>query len=207
MKSEKFWNKRAQKFDQEDKPDSPVRKERYARIRSYLNKNKTLLDYGCATGSLSLEFGNDVKEILGIDISAKMIELARIKAKDNNYQNLKFVQGEIHDDQFKSTRFDVIIAFYVIHLVQNPQKTLNHLAELINPEGFLIMEVPCLKQTNFIKRFFLKGFTKMAGLPYMHTFKSIDIDKMIKGTGLKVVENHFDDQKFPRYFIVAKKEN
>ena len=53
-KAEKFWNKKAQTFDQSDNPESEVRKKKYGKIRKYLNKDQVLLDYGCATGSLSI---------------------------------------------------------------------------------------------------------------------------------------------------------
>lgn len=204
-KSAKFWNKRAAKFDTEDDPNSEVRKAKYEQIKKYLNKEQLVLDFGCAVGSLSQVIAPFVNEVHGVDISVEMIKIAKEKAQNNNINNIKFIEGDILNEKFDSSRYDVVVAMYVLHLVENPKRTLQRLVELINHQGFLILEVPCMKRFNFFKRFLFVPFIKLAGLPYLASFDSNNIDDMIKQNGLEIVETEFTKKKFPRYFIVAKK--
>lgn len=193
------------KFDSEDKPASELRKQKYEMIRKYLNKDQLVMDYGCATGSLSLEFANNVREIHGLDISSEMIKKAETKAKEGNFHNLKFFHGDVLDEKFDSARYDVIIAFYVLHLVEDPVKVVKRISELLRPGGFLIMEIPLLGEKNLFTRSLLKTSVKMAGLPHLKSFSRVEADQMITEAKLNCVESEKQTVKMPGYFIVAKK--
>ena len=204
-KSAKFWNRRAAKFDTEEDKNSEIRQAKYDKIKKYLNKEQFVLDYGCAVGSLCQVMSPYVKEMHGVDSSSEMIRLAAEKAKEKNLYNLKFIEGDILEDKFQNSRYDVVIAMYVVHLVQDPEKTLERLVDIVSPEGFFIMEVPCIKKLNFFKKIFLIPFIKLMGLPYLSYFNKEDIDKMLAKHQVTVVEQEYSTKKFPRYFIVAKK--
>ena len=79
-KSEKFWDKSAAKFDQAEKKDEKTNIMIIDRTRKYLQTSDTVLDFGCRTGLISNEIANKVKLIQTIDISSKMIEIAKNKA-------------------------------------------------------------------------------------------------------------------------------
>ena len=71
MDNVKFWNRLADNYDDE------VGEETTAITRTYLRKDDIVLDYGCATGAYTVALAGDVAEIRGIDISPRMIELAK----------------------------------------------------------------------------------------------------------------------------------
>ena len=73
MKKDKFWDLLAKNYDDE------VGEQTTKLTKKYLRKNDTVLDYGCARGAYTIALAGDVKEIRGIDISPKMIELAKKK--------------------------------------------------------------------------------------------------------------------------------
>lgn len=123
-KSTKFWNKSAAQFEKSDNPKSSARQETYTQIRKHISKNHEVLDFGCATGSLCIEFANEVKSIHGIDISDQMILIAQQKINDLGLNNVQLHVGSLSDKEMKDQKYDIILAFYVIHLVQDPKATL-----------------------------------------------------------------------------------
>ena len=85
MKKDKFWNWLAKNYDDE------VGEQTTELTKKYLSKNDTVLDYGCARGAYTIALAGDVKEIRGIDISSKMIEIAKNKSKDISFKKPQYL--------------------------------------------------------------------------------------------------------------------
>ena len=113
--SEKFWDRTAKNF--EKTPIKTVEK-----IRKHIKSSNTVLDLGCATGTIVNEIADNVKEIHGIDISSKMIKIAKDKASKRIIKNAYFTQSTIFDERYKKESFDVILAFNVLHLFKIHRK-------------------------------------------------------------------------------------
>ncbi len=68
-----------------------------------------VLDIGCGSGIYGLALASRVGEVVGIDISPKMIEAAREKACALDVRNVRFVQGDFRDMAFDEG-FDLVFA-------------------------------------------------------------------------------------------------
>ena len=86
-KSENFWDFVANKYDRTEKHLEPIFLKIHKNIKQHLNKSDILIDYGCGTGTISIEIANYVKEISAIDISTKMLDIAKRKAGEHNIEN------------------------------------------------------------------------------------------------------------------------
>ena len=65
-----------------------------------------ILDAGCGTGSLSRMLGERGAEVVGVDISEGLIEIAKSRSAEN--KNLKFFAGDMNEPSFG--HFDYIVA-------------------------------------------------------------------------------------------------
>ncbi|MDO8568601.1 MAG: methyltransferase domain-containing protein, partial [Dehalococcoidales bacterium] len=74
--SERFWNRAANTYDQEEKKDEKTYIRIIEKTKRYLKCSDVVLDYGCGTGQVSIQIADDVKVIHAIDTSSKMIEVA-----------------------------------------------------------------------------------------------------------------------------------
>jgi SAM-dependent methyltransferase len=76
------------------------------------------LDFGCGVGRLVVPLASRCKEVVGIDISAKMLAEAESNCRNRNLNNTKFYQT---DDFFRnnSEKFDFIHSFIVFQHI-NP---------------------------------------------------------------------------------------
>jgi ubiquinone/menaquinone biosynthesis C-methylase UbiE len=84
-KSEKFWDRIAKYFDWVEKKDEPINLKIIEKTKNLLNSTYTVLDFGCGSGTAAMAIASSVKEINGIDISSKMIELAKGKLKNTQF--------------------------------------------------------------------------------------------------------------------------
>jgi len=110
-RSEKFWDRIAKYFDWVEKKDEPINLKIIEKTKNLINSCDTVLDFGCGSGTAAIAIASSVKKINGIDISSKMIELAKRKAEESKVRNIDFEQATIFDEKFKTESFDVILCF------------------------------------------------------------------------------------------------
>jgi 2-polyprenyl-3-methyl-5-hydroxy-6-metoxy-1,4-benzoquinol methylase len=203
-KSEKFWDKSASKFDKEEKKDEQTTIKIIDRTRKYLKISDTVLDFGCGTGLISNEIADNVKIIYAVDTSSKMIEIAKNKADNRKIQNINYTYTTIFDEKYKSGSFDVILAFYILHLLEDNQKTIQRINDLLKPGGLIISVTPCITEKIFLN-ISLSLLSKIGLIPDIKSFKANELEDSIANGNFEIIENECLHQGIPQYFIAAKK--
>lgn len=82
-------------------------------IERYVPKERNILDLGCGSGIFAyiLYLGSPDREVLGVDISSKRIEVA--KAYLNKYPQIKFIVGDVNSVSFED--FGIITLIDLLH--------------------------------------------------------------------------------------------
>lgn len=115
-------------------------KEDYPYIASELDKEEyqDLLDCGCGTGPMiSLLYEkNPNKHYTGLDITPKMIEVAKSKG----LKGVNWIVGDCENLPFESDLFDVVICSNSFHHYPNPQDFFNSVKRVLRPGGRLILQ-------------------------------------------------------------------
>ncbi len=103
----------------------------------YIDEGR-LLDIGTGHGRLLIEvFEKNPKiELYGLDVSEKMIELAKINLKDIHV-NLK--QGNITKTNFEDDYFDLITCTGSFYLWNSPIEALNEIYRILKPQKQVIL--------------------------------------------------------------------
>ncbi|MEA3294579.1 MAG: class I SAM-dependent methyltransferase [Euryarchaeota archaeon] len=194
-KSEKFWDWTSKSYDKQAK--DKTYKKTLEITKKHLKSSDIVLDYACATGLYSIELAGNVKEIHGIDISSKMIETAKRKAG----KNVNFEKATIFE-KYKKETFNVILAFNILHLLEEPQKVMQRINKLLKPEGLLISVTPCLGEKYSFLSVFLVLLRKIRILPYIRSFNISELKELISGN-FQIVET--GNLPPMNYLIIAKK--
>lgn len=85
-----------------------------------LNDYTTIIDVGCGTGALSYVLQERGHRVTGIDISEKMLAVARRKLAHTDVQLIQ--ANLLKTVPFPSQSFDLVIASYVVHGSKQPQR-------------------------------------------------------------------------------------
>lgn len=99
-------------------------------------KNKKVLDLGCGYGEhckIYLEKG--AKRVVGIDISKKMIDIAKLENKDFKIEYMNVAMEEIDSI---SEKFDLVASSLAFHYVEDFEKLLKNIYDLLFDGGILI---------------------------------------------------------------------
>ena len=70
----------------------------------------------------------------------------------------------------------MILAFSLIHLLEDAEKTMQWIHDLLKPNGFFISLTPCLGEKRFLRMLLLFVY-KLGILPYISCFKICELEK------------------------------
>jgi ubiquinone/menaquinone biosynthesis C-methylase UbiE len=210
-KTQKFWDKQAKRYDYSERQFAPVFKEIILRTKNNLTAGDKVLDFGCATGTKTIEFADSVKHIHGLDISTEMINEANKKVIERDSKNISFTQGDIFDKYFENTSFDKIISYGVIHLLDDSDKVIQRLHDLLKPGGLFISSTACLMDKMAFKNWLeFNAFLlikKLGIFPlHLNMFKSENVEEIITNQGFQIVKAETIFHGITISFIIAKKD-
>lgn len=138
------WKKFASIFDKISGWSTPAGQHRVKkRVEMILNfcnfdKNKKALELGCGTGIFTKYLAEIFKEIIAIDISEDMIEIAKQRIKNDN---VKFQIVDIHNLPFNNESFDIVVGISVLHHL-NVYVALNEIYRVLKFDGILLLSEP-----------------------------------------------------------------
>lgn len=105
----------------------------------YLQPGMTLLDCGCATGSITVGLAATVApgQVSGVDRAASEIERARLRAAEAGISNLSFDVGDIYQLDFPDSQFDAIFCHNVLEHVGDPLRALQEMHRVLKVGGVI----------------------------------------------------------------------
>jgi len=95
-------------------------------LKKYSPNSKILLDLGCGTGIHDIHFAENGYDIIGIDQSETMINIAneRLRSQSKLSNSIKFLVGDIRDIKIDK-RFDSTISLFHVMSYQNTDNDLD----------------------------------------------------------------------------------
>ncbi len=103
-----------------------------------LRPGQQVLEVGVGTG-IALEAYPPYVHVLGIDPSAKMLEQARAKTRENNWQHIELRQGDALNLDLPDDTFDYVCAFHVVSVVPDPAKMMSEMYRVCKPGGRIVI--------------------------------------------------------------------
>lgn len=112
-----FWDERADRFNaiaQKEKGRQVAEVITLLREKKILEKDSAVLDIGCGPGGYALEMAKIAREVIGLDISAKMLDHARNNATEAGIDNIIFVKSNWEETLLEDLKwkqhFDLVLA-------------------------------------------------------------------------------------------------
>jgi 2-polyprenyl-3-methyl-5-hydroxy-6-metoxy-1,4-benzoquinol methylase len=147
-------------------------------FEKYRKTNK-ILDAGCGRGWFLIEARKRGWEVYGTEYSSKAIELCEA-------EGIKMRQGELSPEMFDFSDFDVITSFEVMEHLNNPNKELQAITNLLRKGGLFYCTTP-----NFDSaiRYYLKADYNIIGYPeHLSYYTRSTLNRAAKNHGLKPVK-------------------
>lgn len=186
------------KWDAEDYQKNSFSQQKWAReliSKLELKGNENILDIGCGDGKISAEIASILKDgqVLGIDNSKEMIELARKDFPATQFSNLKFEIKDAKELDFKS-QFDIVFSNAALHWITDHLVVLKGIKRSLKHSGKILLQmggkgnaadildiVHSMMNTGKWKKYF-EGFNFQYGFYGTDEYK-----KWLKEAGLSVI--------------------
>ena len=99
-------------------------------------KDKTVLDLGCGFGGHCLHFIREgAKKVVGIDISEKMLDIAKA---ENNNSNITYLNMPMENITELNEKFDVVVSSLALHYVEDYAALVHNIYALLNENGVFV---------------------------------------------------------------------
>jgi ubiquinone/menaquinone biosynthesis C-methylase UbiE len=99
-----------------------------------------VLDVACGTGHTALALAPLVGSVVGIDLTAEMLDRARRLAPEAGAGNLEFRQGDVHALPFDAGSFDLVTCRRGAHHFGDIERALAEMRRVLAPGGRLVVD-------------------------------------------------------------------
>lgn len=125
----------------------------HVKIKALVEKDKKVLDVGCATGKLASELKTNGNIVYGIEIDPEQAEIARSICE-------KVFVGNIEDTQLdlREKFFDVIVFADVLEHLKKPEEVLMKMKRFLKDDGFMVISLPNIAHISIRKNLLLGSF-------------------------------------------------
>ncbi|MBF2708678.1 DUF4386 family protein [Flavobacterium soyangense] len=203
-KSEQFWNRVAKRTTNPSQKPNDKTLKILDSLQKHLQPNDHVMDFACGSGIISAEIAKNVNSIHGIDISSQMIEIANNRKIEQNLNNVTFSRATLFDENIQIASFDVIMAFNILHYLEDKAIFMKRINELLKPNGIFISSTIYAKQKKTILFYFFTLVNKLKIMPKINFYSSKELENNILKGNFKMIES-YDISTMPERFIVVRK--
>lgn len=137
------------------------------------------LDVGTGAGALAYAFAPLVREVVGLDPEAALLERARANAPEN----VSFVEGDATALPFERAEFDLAGTRLTLHHVRRPELVVAELARVTRPGGRILV-VDQLAPADPLEAFAVDRFERARAADHERLLSDQDLRQSFEANGL-----------------------
>lgn len=149
-------------------------------------RGERILDAGCGTAGTIVSIAKDIGEngeVVGIDLSEDMLNLARQKL--SGYNNVILIKGNLENTSYPDNYFDAIVNVNVIHYFYNFGLVLREFYRLLKPGGRLVLVGFC---TDYLFFGFVEKIWRIFIPSHIRAYSLDGLSRKVKEAGFEIVK-------------------
>jgi SAM-dependent methyltransferase len=148
------------------------------------------LDVGTGAGTLALALAPLVREVVGVDIVAELLERARAGAP----ANVTFVEGDASSLQFEVGSFDLVCTRRTLHHIARPERVIAELAR-VTPSGGRIFVDDQIAPADPLAALELDRFERARDPSHTRTLPDVDFRHLFEANGLVLLQTRYQTHR------------
>jgi ubiquinone/menaquinone biosynthesis C-methylase UbiE len=146
-------------------------------------QNRKVLEIACGTGRFTVMLAEEGADIVGLDISAAMLQEAREKARAEGVDDhLEFMRGDAARLPFPDDHFDTVFAMRFFHLADTPASFLTEMARVSKDQVFF----------DTFNRFSTRSIYNWMLPMGSRLYDDDEVERLVSGVGLRLTREDHD---------------
>jgi ubiquinone/menaquinone biosynthesis C-methylase UbiE len=199
-----FWDRIADRYAKRPVADQDAYERKLVTTQHFLRAEMEVLEFGCGTGTTALHHAPFVKHIRAIDISARMIGIARSKAEAKGVANVTFEHADVGGLRVADEGYDAVMGHSILHLLDDRSAVLGKIHRMLKPGGVFITSTACLGGTMPWLRVILPIGRFFGLLPMVRFFTPAELAGEFEAAGFRI-EHTWQPDRRKALFVVARK--
>jgi len=199
-----FWNKRADRYSQRPVSDEATYQKKLEITRGYFQPDMEVLEIGCGTGSTAIAHAPYVKHIRGTDLSTRMIEIAREKAKAAGIDNATFEAIAVDAHSVPDASIDAVMAHNILHLLEDRDQAIASVHQMLKPGGVFVTTTACIGDMMPLFRLVVPVGRFLRLFPLVKVFSATELKGSLENAGFEV-DYEWQPKKNAAAFLICRK--
>ena len=199
-----FWNKLADKYSRRPVADEAAYQKKLEVTREYFKPDMEVLEIGCGTGSTAIAHAPYVGHIRATDLSTRMIEIAKDKAKAAGIDNVTFEALSIEALNVPDASVDVAMAHSVLHLLEDKEQVIADVYQMLKPGGIFVSSTACIGDMMLPLRLIIPVGRLLRLFPLVKVFSVAELKSSLETGGFRI-DYEWQPKKSAAAFIICRK--
>jgi len=113
-----------------------------------------VLDLGCGAGHTALAMAPLAGDVVAVDVTPEMLDVARRLAKQRGVRNIRFRRADATALPFEPASFDVVTSRYSAHHYSDPLRALREVTRVLRPGGRFLLADTVAPEAPLLDTFF-----------------------------------------------------
>ncbi len=197
-----FWNRVSEKYAAKPIKDGAAYERKLSLTQDQLASWMGVLELGCGTGTTAIHHASFVKVIHAVDISPKMIDIARHRASEAGVINITFECKPVETLDLQERSQDVVMAHSILHLVADPAQLIEQVYRWLRPGGLFISNTTCIGEVSLWLRALIILGQAARQVPLLAVFDRDQLHNLMAQSGFQIEDEM--RLKFGTFLIVRK---
>jgi SAM-dependent methyltransferase len=199
-----FWNKHADKYSRRPICDEAAYQKKLEVTRKYFQPAMEVLEIGCGTGTTAIAHAPFVGHIRATDLSPRMVEIAKGKAKAAGIDNVTFEALSVDALDVPGASIDVFMAHNILHLLADKERAIADIHTMLKPGGVFVTSTPCIGDMMLPLRLIVPVGRFLRLIPPVKVFPAAELKDALENAGFEI-DYEWQPKKSAAAFIVCRK--
>ena len=198
-----FWNKRADRYSRRPISDEDAYQKKLDVTRKYFRPDMEVLEIGCGTGTTAIAHAPFVGHIRATDLSTRMIEIAREKAKAADIGNVTFEASSVDALDVPDASIDVVMAHSILHLLEDKDRAIADVRKMLKPGGVFVSNTACIRDMMLPLRLIIPVGRLLRLFPLVKVFSVAELKNSLEAAGFEI-DYEWQPKKSAPAFIICR---
>jgi ubiquinone/menaquinone biosynthesis C-methylase UbiE len=199
-----FWNKLADKYSRRPVADEAAYQKKLEVTRKYFQPGMEMLEIGCGTGSAAIAHAPFVGHIRATDLSTRMVEIAKDKAKAAGIDNVTFETLSVDALDVPDASIDAVMAHNILHLLEDKERAIADIHNMLKPGGVFVTSTACIGDMMLLLRLIVPVGRFLRLFPLVKVFSAAELKDSLENAGFEI-DYEWQPKKRAAAFIICRK--